>query len=140
MIKVPEWQTKLHQYLTENRDRDFVWGEWDCCIFSDGAIHAISGKHVIPSELRWGNESDAFESITEYGRTFANAIKKAARGAGLEPIDVSQITAGDLAVYMNNNEELCGICDGYALISPADDGYAFNKCDTARIAWRVPDG
>ena len=54
--------------------------------------------------------------------------------------DNAQITAGDLCVYMNDNEEVCGICDGYALVSPAEQGYAFNRCDTVRIAWRVPNG
>tara|TARA_Y100000114_G_scaffold77252_1_gene70953 strand:- start:565 stop:987 length:423 start_codon:yes stop_codon:yes gene_type:complete len=140
MIKLPDWQIHLHNYLRDNRDRDFKWGDWDCCVFADGAIHSISGVHVIPEELKWTNESDAMESIQKYGRTFANAIKKAARASGLEPIDNAQITAGDLCVYMNDNEEVCGICDGYALVSPAEQGYAFNRCDTVRIAWRVPNG
>ena len=140
MKKLPDWQIHLHQYLTENRDRDFMWGTWDCCIFSDGALHAISGRHVIPSELRWGSEATAMKAISEYGRTFANALKKACREAGLIPVDVAQITAGDLCIYTDANEELCGICDGYALLTPSEEGYAFNKCELARIAWRVPDG
>ena len=140
MIKLANWQTHLHHYLSANKNREFAWGDWDCCVFANGALKAISGLSVMPPELQWRNESEAMTAIQDYGRTFANAIKMACRSAGLEPIDVQQITAGDLCVYMNDNEELCGICDGFALISPSDHGYAFNKCETARLAWRVPDG
>ena len=139
MKKLVGWQTLLHHYLSENKNREFAWGDWDCCTFANGAIKAITGSSVLPPELSWQNESEAMEAIHSYGRTFANAIKMACRAAGLEPIDVQHITAGDICVYMNDNEELCGICDGFTLISPADQGYAFTKCDAARLAWRVPE-
>jgi len=140
ITKLADWQIYLHRYLSENKNRDFEWGDWDCIIFANGALKAISGANVMPSELEWRNEQEAIEAIHAYGRTFANSIKMACKNAGLERIDVQQITAGDLCIYMNDNEELCGICDGFALISPSDNGYAFNKCDTARLAWRIPNG
>lgn len=139
MRKLSDWQIHFHKYLSENKKRDFQWGDWDCITFANGALKAISGVDVMPPELKWRNENEAMEAIQDYGRTFANAVKKACRSAGLEPVDVKYITAGDICVYMNDNEELCGICDGFALISPSDTGYAFNKCSTARLAWRVPN-
>ena len=140
MNKLPDWQIRLHAFLTENRDRQFGWGTWDCCIFANEAIKSISGVNVLPKELQWSNESEAMLAIQHYGRTFANAIKLATRSAGLQVVDIQHVTAGDLCVYVNGNEELCGICDGFALLSPTDQGYEFSDTSTARLAWRVPDG
>ena len=140
MRKLPDWQILLHKFLTKNRDREFGWGTWDCCTFCNEALKVISGQSVIPPQLQWSNECEAMEKVQKYGRTFSNAIKKAARAAGLKPVDVKQITAGDLVVYQNENEEVCGICDGFSLLSPSDIGYAFSRCEKARLAWRVPDG
>lgn len=140
MQKVPDWQILLHKFLTANRSREFGWGTWDCCTFANDALRVISGQSVIPPELTWSNEREAMEKVQKYGRTFANAIKKAARAAGLVPVDVKHITAGDLVIYQNDNEEVCGICDGFSLLSPSDEGYAFSRCEKARLAWRVPDG
>ena len=140
MRKVADWQMRLHSFLTANRDREFSWGKWDCCVFANEAIKSISGEDVLPAQLKWSSETEAMQAIQDYGRTFANAIKLAARSAGLQIIDVQQITAGDLCVYVNGNEELCGICDGFALLSPTDQGYEFSDTATARLAWRVPDG
>ena len=139
MNKLPEWQRLLHEFLSDNKNRNFEWGSWDCCKMADSAMRAISGESVIPDELDWHDESSAMKAISEDGGTLKDSIEKAAKEKGLIPIDLNHIQAGDLCVFLSDNKEVAGLCDGYAALSPTDGGFAFNAIDTVQAAWRIPD-
>jgi hypothetical protein len=41
--RLPDWETRLHDFMTANRDREFAWGKWDCILFACAAAEAITG-------------------------------------------------------------------------------------------------
>ena len=63
MKKKLDWQAFLFAYIDENKFAPFEWGKWDCCKFSDGCIKAMTGKSLIPKELKWKNEESAMAAI-----------------------------------------------------------------------------
>lgn len=140
MKRLPDWDIKLSEFLKENRERDFEWGTWDCCIFANACLKTICGKDVIPKTLKWKDEKTAYKAIKDYGGTLDKALEKAALAAGMEPVDINFVTTGDLVVVMNDNKPVAGISDGSRIMSPTDGGYAFSLPSTIEKAWRIPYG
>lgn len=140
MNKLEQWEIKLSDLLKENRERDFEWGTWDCCMFANACLEAISGKGIIPDEMKWDSELSAFKAIKDYGGTLDKALEKAALAAGMVPVKVQYVTTGDLVVIMDNNKPVAGISDGSRIMSPSDGGYAFSLPSKIEAAWRIPDG
>ena len=139
MKKKQDWQVILVEFLDKHKDTAFEWGKWDCCIFSNAALKAISGNNVIPKELKWKDEASAQKAIKDYGKTLKGALTKACKKAGMEEIHIGFATAGDLILYKEESE-LAGIHDGFNIISPTDDGLAVKSPELAVKAWRVPNG
>ena len=139
MKKQPDWQTLLTDFLQEHQETPFEWGTWDCCMFSNAALKAISGEDVIPEELSWSDQESALKAIKDYGKTLQGALTKACKLAGMEVININYATAGDLILYKEESQ-LAGIHDGFNIISPTDDGLAVKHPRLALKAWRVPDG
>ena len=108
MKKLPDWQILLDDFLIKHKDTAFAWGKWDCCIFSNAALKEISGKKVIPAELKWKDEESAMKSIKDYGKTLKGALTKACKKAGMEVVPLGFVTAGDLILYKEESE-LAGI-------------------------------
>ena len=67
MKKLGNWEQSLSDFLDESMETPFEWGTWDCCIFSDFAIKAMTGETVIPKSLKWNNEEEAKKAIKSYG-------------------------------------------------------------------------
>ena len=106
MKRLPEWEIKLAEFLKENRERDFEWGKWDCCIFANACLKVISGKNVIPKTLKWKDEKTAYKAIKDYGGTLDQALEKAALAAGMIPVEPQYVTTGDLVVVSANDATL----------------------------------
>jgi len=138
--KLPDWDVRLRAFLKENRERDFEWGEWDCCIFADLCIQEMSGQRVIPESLTWHDEESAMRAIVDYSETLDKGLEKACLAAGMVIIKPQYITTGDVVVVLNENKPVAGISDGTRVMSPSDGGYAFSMPSTVEGAWRIPDG
>lgn len=42
--KNDKWRESLQLYIIDCNNKDFCWGEFDCCLFVLGAIDAITGS------------------------------------------------------------------------------------------------
>ena len=82
MKKKEDWQPLFFAFIEESYNTPFEWGKWDCCKFSDACIKAITGKALIPKDLKWKDEETAMAAIKSYGGTLGKAIDKAAMRAG----------------------------------------------------------
>ena len=56
MKKKEDWQPLFFAFIEESYNTPFEWGKWDCCKFSDACIKAITGKALIPKDLKWKDE------------------------------------------------------------------------------------
>ena len=136
MKKLPDWQILFNQFVLENQTKKFVWGKWDCCLFSDACIKAMTGETLIPKQLKWHNKETAMKSIKDYGKTLKGSITKACKEKKIKTIDANYITTGDLVVYKEETE-LVGISDGFNILAPSEEGIATKDHSLILKVWRI---
>lgn len=137
MRKQTDWSIKLFAFIDKVRRKPFKWGEWDCCSFSDAAIKAMTGEHIIPKALKWKDKKTAIQTIRKYGGSVVESIDKAAKAKNLRPIPPSFITTGDLVVFKSNDKHVVGVSDGYYILAPGEDGLECCDNTLAVRVWRI---
>ena len=134
--KIIDWEIAFHKFIDQSRNKGFEYGSWDCCLFSNACLKAITGKDIIPKTLKWKDEKTAYEAIKKYSGTLGKSVAKACKKAGMQKIDKAYAQMGDLIIYKEENE-LVGIWDGYAVLTPTDDCLGVkNNVDILEV-WRA---
>ena len=136
MKRREDWMPKFFAFVEENYHKPFVWGKWDCCLFSDACIKVMTGKSLIPKQLKWKDEESAMQSIKDYGGTLGKALDKAAKAQKLKKIKPMFLQTGDLVIWKEESE-MCGMYDGQAILCPSDDGLAVKPTELALRGWRI---
>lgn len=136
--KKPDWDTRLFNFIVKNKNRPFKWGEWDCCLFADAVIKEITGKSIIPRQLKWKDKRTAVQAIKKYGGSFQECMEKATSAKNIQSVPTAFITTGDLVMFKDlDNRILVGICDGYVTLAPSGDGLERKNNDLAIKVWRI---
>lgn len=135
MKKLPNWQAMFDSFV-ENNNFPFEWGKNDCCKFSNALIKQITGKDLIPKKLKWHDEESAMKAIESYGGDIETSIEKACNEKGVGEIDKAFMTCGDLVVYEQNSSSLVGMCNGFGILTPTDDGINVVSNSLALRVWR----
>jgi len=133
--KLPNWQAMFDSFV-ENNNFPFEWGKNDCCKFSNALIKQITGKDLIPKKLKWHDEESAMKAIASYGGDIETSIEKACNEKGVGEIDKAFMTCGDLVVYKQNDSLLVGMCNGFGILTPTDDGINVVANSLAIRVWR----
>ena len=136
MKKKADWQSLFFAYIEEVYNKPFEWGKWDCCMFSDACIKTMTGKALIPKDLKWKDEPSAMKAIKDYGGTLGKAIDKAAKAQKLKRIKPGFLQSGDLVIWKEETE-MCGIYNGNAILCPSEDGLAVKTSELALRGWRI---
>jgi len=136
MKKLPDWQIEFDAFLEKHRNTPFEWGKWDCCKFSNALIKAMTGKDLIPKTLKWKDEESAIKAIKSYGVDLESSIEKVCNEKKVGEINKAFMTCGDLVVYSQGESYLVGICDGFGILTPSDEGINVVQNDLAYRVWR----
>jgi hypothetical protein len=132
VTRTPDWQAQLDAFIGEHRADPFRYGEWDCCLFVCGAIHAMTG--VDPGEGYRGAYSSR-EEARRLGFLVPRIVATVCAAYGMERTPVPFARRGDVAlvrrslgiVALNGSEVL--------LISKA--GLSNIPISLASRAWHV---
>lgn len=135
MKKLPNWEPMFHDFV-KNNNFPFEWGKNDCCKFSNALIKQITGEDLIPKELKWHDEESAMKAISSYGGDIETSIEKACNEKDVGEIDKAFMTCGDLVVYEQNDSCLVGMCNGFGILTPTDDGINVVENSLALRVWR----
>ena len=135
MKKLPNWEPMFHDFV-ENNNFPFEWGKNDCCKFSNALIKQITGEDLIPKKLKWKDEASAMKAIASYGGDLETSIEKACNSKSVGEIDKAFMTCGDLVVYEQNGSSLVGMCNGFGILTPTDDGINVVDNSLALRVWR----
>jgi len=135
MIKLPNWQAMFYSFV-EHNNFPFKWGQNDCCKFSNALIKQITGEDLIPKKLKWHDEESAMKAIASYGGNLETSIEKACNAKGVGEINKAYMTCGDLVVYEQNGSSLVGMCNGFGILTPTDDGINILDSTLAIRVWR----
>ncbi len=137
MKKLTNWESMFHDFV-KNNNFPFVWGQNDCCKFSNALIKQITGEDLIPKKLKWNDEESAMKAIASYGGDLETSIEKACNAKSVGEIDKAFMTCGDLVVYeQSHGSYLVGMCNGFGILTPTDDGIGVVNCDLAHRVWRL---
>ena len=138
MKKLPQWEIRLFDFISNSQNKSFKWGKWDCCIFCIEAVKAMTGKEI--TKVKWNNKLEALLFIKENGRTINQATSKYLKKVGFEVVNKNFITAGDVVLLKdthNNNEQLMGICTGNLIACVCEDGLTYRQNQSAVKVWRI---
>ena len=139
MKKLPDWEIEFDTFLSRKLKTPFAWGEWDCVMFTNGFIKAMTQEDLLPKNWKWKTEKEAMQSILKYGKgkglaaAIQNAIDKT---SGIKQIDKKFIRKGDFGVYKEESELAC-VFDGYYALGVDDDGIVVKSDVDVVRAWRI---
>ena len=136
MKKKEDWIDIFFEFVRDNKDKPFGWGKWDCCIFANACIKAMTGQNLIPSSLKWKDKESANKAIKDYGKTLSGAVAKACKAKKLQTIKPMFVTTGDLVVFKEGSE-LVGMSDGFNILAPSDSGIEFKSHELITKSWRI---
>lgn len=141
LVRFPDWQSRLHDYLFEHAVTEFRYGVFDCCLFACDAILATTGTDVAaPFRGRYASRRAAFRTIEEFaGRASVEAItERVTRDHGMPETTPTRAQRGDVALLPRTHDY------SLALVSLAGDllaagarGYERVPLKQAYRAWRV---
>lgn len=135
MKKLPNWESMFHSFV-ENNNSPFEWGKNDCCKFSNALIKEITGEDLIPKTLKWNDEESAKKAISSYGGDLEMSIEKACNEKGVGEINKAFMTCGDLVLYAQADSYLVGMCNGFGILTPTNDGINVVANELAHRVWR----
>lgn len=103
--RLPDWESRLHEFMLANRDRGFAWGEWDCILFACAAADAITGVDKAAAYRgRYTDAQGAALALRELGQgTLLKTVEHE-----FEPKPVGYAMRGDLIWHAG----CVGVCMG----------------------------
>lgn len=136
-MRLPNWPKLLAISIEMAKEKPFVWGTHDCCLFAADCANAITGIDAAAS-LRgtYSNEGQA-TALVETNGGLASLVSSVCSGAGWLRITPKQAQRGDIVCYSENDSPALGICVGSqcAFLSPS--GITFRPLTKCSTAWRV---
>jgi hypothetical protein len=67
--RLPDWERRLSQFIADNRDREFAWGDWDCILFATACAAELTGEdHAAPFRGQYSDRRGARRVLREIGQ------------------------------------------------------------------------
>ncbi|MFN4191809.1 MAG: DUF6950 family protein [Tabrizicola sp.] len=133
--RLPDWRSRLNDYLGEVAPADFRYGSNDCALFAAGAVRAMTG-HDPAAAFRgvYSTLEGGLKRVRKAG--FADHVAVVRTLFAEVPAAFAQV--GDIAVLDSKGEPVLGVVVGevVACLSPRGLGHVHRKHVTT--AWRVP--
>lgn len=133
------WQSAMTAFLSENRARAFVWGEWDCCLSALAHVDAITLDNSYYGQYagRWSDLRSAIEAIEALG-----GYEQAVTDVFGQPLEQNaKAQRGDLVLFDSGQGPALGFIglDGIDIMAVALDTPGFSRIQRGRMlrAWRI---
>ena len=130
--KAVNWEIRFADFITENRDRAFQWGVFDCSQF------CIQAEKAICDETRWDDLVGGY-------KTRLGALRRISLGGGqslwdlidqrMERKPVGLAKRGDWIGHMTEEGEGLGIMDAKGFWAVTEDGLGLLHRNHAVICW-----
>lgn len=132
-----DWLRRLWDTLEAHRTLPFRWAgrddAHDCCTFVAACLDAMTGGTFLDDLLaHYSDEESALKYIASnggLGQTLDLHLR--------EPIRVSFMGRGDVALIVRDGREFVGICMGQVVYSASPEGLVTNPCELVVRAWKV---
>lgn len=132
LTRFPDWPKRLNAYFTTVGKNTFDWKTFHCCIFSGGAVEAMTGVDPMPEfrDVVITNQEEANKVLQQLGEgtLFKTLYKKFGK-----PTTGVKGQRGDLGMF----EGACGIITGRACIFVSEYGYRQVPITQIKRAFKV---
>ena len=139
MKRVEAWPQLLAAYIEERRHAPFAWGVNDCGLFAADWVQLATGIDIaLPFRGKYDSALSAAHLLREFGG-IAASLEAVGQSCGMEMIDASRCSRGDLLVRNNGRGDAIGIQLGNCSAFVAREGLVFAPMaalDSARC-WRI---
>jgi hypothetical protein len=115
----------LPEYITSKLQAPFAWGTHDCVCFAIGWVSIASGKSLLDSYDKWGDEISATKAIKKYGGIEKQLDKQIKR------INPNMAKDGDVALV----DGTVYLFSGNQIVGPGKSGLVFKSRMEAKCAW-----
>ena len=114
-FRVEGWEGILCEVIENSKDRPFVYGTFDCCLFAGDCILAVTGiDHMAEFRNAYNNKREAHEAIKRVGG-LPNRITELFG----DPIPAGLAMRGDIVCI---EDRTVGICMGGVALAPSSAG------------------
>ena len=128
-MRLEGWERRLQAYLDEIGP--FQWGKTDCCMFTVGAVEAVSGVNY-GKGYRYKTAAGAARVLAKEGGVSAIATKYLG-----EPKSVKMAQRGDVVSFETGEGIALGVCVGDKIAAMQEGGLIFLPMNQAIKAWSV---
>jgi hypothetical protein len=103
--RLPDWETRLHDYIVAHEGAVFKWGHIDCALFAAGAVLAQTGDDFgAPFRGRYRSVAGSLRALKKWGAgDLVSTIT-----AYLPQIETGFAKRGDLVMFGGS----AGVCIG----------------------------
>lgn len=124
------WGVRLSNYIMENRDKPFVWGQRDCVLFAAGAYERIHGIDLAKDFRGYRTEKEARRIIRQFGGVAEMVDTMLKRKSTFE------LQTGDIGfmVHPERGEYLTVIYNRYA-IAPSTEKALMSPTLDCEFGW-----
>ena len=116
----PDWPEKLADVIRNSQTRRFEYGTFDCCLFANDAIRAMTGVDIMHGLRGVYRDADsAHRVIKQFGVSLDDAVGYVASTYGWRKWDVpTKARRGDLALVDLRGNPAAGIVTTAGVVGP----------------------
>lgn len=133
-MRLTGWEEILEQQFVNAREREFAWGDFDCCRFAAETVDAITGEDFLARlSEKYHDERTAIAYIKK-----SKGIRAAVTKFLGEPVEKwAMARRGDVCLIPTEIGEGLGICTGPTIAGVDAKGLGFYSLDKALAVWRI---
>lgn len=138
MNRVDNWGSELSDFLTENNDRSFKRGSFDCAIFAGLALQVVTGENFVDDWLnKFTTKKEAYKLLKSQG--FDDLLQLVTSYMGSPLPSINHAGRGDIVAIEYKGIIGLGVIDmtGRRAVTPGLDGLVFLDSAYWLEVWRV---
>jgi len=127
-----DWPEVLHAEIEAARDKPFVWGACDCCLWAADVVKALTGMdYAAEFRGRYSTARGAVRALKRYGKGTLDATMDALLPRRPFPM------RGDVVMAIVDGQQALGICVDVRAAFKAPQGLTFLPLSEIAAAWAV---
>ena len=133
------WPGILEAQIKDAAGREFVWGEFDCCLWACDVIEAMTGRD--PAQTFRGKYKSKRGAYGQLKRQYGGGVREAAEAIfeylGFREVPKTFAQRGDVVLVTTPDGDALAIWTGTYCVLPSPTGLTRLGIEDVLRAWRV---